>query len=230
MRLQPSTKLRGVGSVYSKGLVFAEKPSIGIEPTRLYDASRFRNHGVHTNITMVQLPNGLWVRGFNGSSSKIVITLSDELKLDKGGFSIGLWVNFDSFSATSSIISAQRGTTRGWNLDATTSPRWSFGHVGLTDLTTLGTVAALSTGQWYHVFCVYDTAKAYIYENGAEDVSENEIGKITTPIDNVHLGRYAASATQFLSGYIALVGIYNYALSAGKIKQIFKAARHWFEV
>ncbi|GAI10844.1 unnamed protein product, partial [marine sediment metagenome] len=53
----------------STGIVFAEKPSIGIEPTRLPDRSRWGNHGTYTDITDKQLPSGLWVRTFNGSSS-----------------------------------------------------------------------------------------------------------------------------------------------------------------
>jgi len=77
----------------STGRVFAEKPSIGIEPTRLYDASRrFKNHGTHTDVTMVRLPSGLWVRSFNGSSSKV--TISDAPSLDISlGITLLVWVN-----------------------------------------------------------------------------------------------------------------------------------------
>jgi len=61
----------------STGRVFAEKPSISVEPTRLPDRSRFGSHCVYTDIVDKQLPSGLWVRTLNGSTSKLKNSTSD---------------------------------------------------------------------------------------------------------------------------------------------------------
>ena len=39
------------------GAVLWEKPTFGTEPTRLYDQSRYGNHGTYTDVTDVQLPS-----------------------------------------------------------------------------------------------------------------------------------------------------------------------------
>ena len=76
----------------STGLVFREKPSIGIEPARLYNAIRDGTHGTYTAITDKQFPSGLWVRTFNGSTS--IIDCGDQVTAR----AIGFWLNPDSTS------------------------------------------------------------------------------------------------------------------------------------
>ena len=55
----------------TKGLVLDPEASRDIEPgiVTLYDRSRFQNNGAMTDVTWVRLPSGLWVMGFNGTTS-----------------------------------------------------------------------------------------------------------------------------------------------------------------
>jgi len=213
----------------STGLVFAEKPSIGIEPTRLYDRSRFGNHGVHTDITMGQRPSGLWVRSFNGTSSYV---------------DLGSDVSIKNFSAITILFWFKGVTASGLNtiLD---SGYWAadYGYYAyMADGTnTISTKVrdkngAVSTGTetftnnvWVQSGLTYDRATLYSVKNGALAIGgvQNADAEITSS-QNPLIGRRSNDTVDYLTGKVGLLRIYNYALSAGQIKKIFEAERHWF--
>ncbi len=76
-----------------RGLVLDPREFRGVStpPDSLKDESRYGNDGVHTDITWVRLPSGVWARGFNGSTS--VINLGDRASLTftSGPFSFFCW-------------------------------------------------------------------------------------------------------------------------------------------
>jgi len=126
----------------SIGLVFAEKPSIGIEPTRLFDRSRFGNHGTYTDITDVQLPSGLWVRTFNGSSS--IIDCGD-LGVARA---LSLWLNPNS--TTESILEEIDDTGVTISSGTVVYGSWDNCFVDAEDTDTI------TTG-WHHLFLTSTT-------------------------------------------------------------------------
>ncbi len=74
----------------STGRVLWDKPYSGsVTPTKLTDRSRMGNDGVWTSVTAKQLPSGLWVETFNGTSSEIVVP--DAPSLSPLAISLVLW-------------------------------------------------------------------------------------------------------------------------------------------
>lgn len=155
----------------STGLVLGEKPSVGIEPTRLPDRSRFGNHGTYTNITDVQLPSGLWVRECNGTSSKVDVgDIANPVK------SVGLWVYPDNH--TRSIMDLDSGT-HSIEIDASsdiTATGWSSPTIYVNG----AVAAAITLSKWNFVFVTTATAI---------DVSNLDIGTEATWYD----GKFALS-------------------------------------
>jgi len=179
--------------VKSTGLAFAEKPSIGIEPTRLPDRSRFGNHGTYTDIVDKQLPSGLWVRTFNGSTS--IIDCGD-LGVARA---LSLWLNPDS--TTESIL--EEIDNVGVTIDAGTMlyGSWDNCFVDAVDTDTI-------TAAWHHIVLTSTTDV---------DVSAFRLGLV--------------NATFFTGDIAPLLRLYKtYAPSAGQIKKIFEAQRHWIGV
>ena len=89
----------------SSGLVLCEKPSIGsVAPTKLTDRSRFGNDGTWTAITAKQLPSGLWVSTYNGTTSKIAIG-----NIGQNIQTVCAWIYPDDIT-TRSIVDLDGGT------------------------------------------------------------------------------------------------------------------------
>lgn len=84
----------------SSGLILREKPYFGpVTPTSLVDRSRFGNNGAFTNITMSQLPSGLWVREHNSATNRV----SFSNNLIKAAGAINLWVYWQRLSTVSGV-------------------------------------------------------------------------------------------------------------------------------
>lgn len=161
----------------STGIVFAEKPSIGIEPTNLPDMSRYGNHGAYANITDKQLPSGLWVRTFNGSTS--IIDCGD-LGLARA---LSFWFNPNSI--TESILEEIDNVGVTISSGTMVYGSWDNCFVDAVDTDTV------TTG-WHHIFITSTTDV---------DVSAFRLGLVnatyfTGDIGLLKLYRYAPSAGQ----------------------------------
>ncbi len=211
----------------STGLVFAEKPSIGIEPTRLYDRSRFGNHGTYTDITDVQLPSGLWVRGFNGNSSKIWIEGTPSLDIT-GKITVGAWVYVEKDADQDIISKFDVSGNMGYLLmrGATGNDLLFFtGAAGGANAAHFATALDI----WVFVVGTYDGTDTKIYTQG---VYRNSAVTPLVPAStgtNLFMGM-REDFNNLLEGKVGLPFVKRYDLSAGQIKKIFEAERHWFGV
>ena len=213
----------------STGIVFTEKPSIGIEPTRLFDRSRFGNHGTYTNVTDAQLPSGLWVRSFAGNGK---IDCGDGISLDLTlAMTLMAWVTFDNIANNEAIIARDDngGVKRNYLLykDGANKTVFTFQVSNATKTTTHHT--AVSAAIWYHCVATYDKVTMETYLNAVVGTSPTaETGTVDNDDTPLLIGARADGLE--LTGDVALPKIFNYALSAGQIKKIFEAERHWFGV
>ena len=127
----------------STGYVLCEKPSVGIEPTRLTDKSRFENHGTYTSITDVQLTSGSWVASYDGIASKITVgDLAQNIQ------TFMCWIYADAISRA--IVDFDSGT-HSVEIDATpdvTATGWATPTIYVNGSSASATVA-IST--WYHI-------------------------------------------------------------------------------
>ena len=80
------------------------------------------------------------------------------------------------------------------------------------------TGTTLSTGTWYHVALVCDTANAYIYLNGVQDVTRG----MTSFTPNAIL---CGGASQYLNGRHAAVKIWSAALTIDQVKAEMQTIR-----
>jgi Concanavalin A-like lectin/glucanases superfamily len=102
--------------------------------------------------------------------------------------------------------------------------RWGDGGGAWFGTTSNATYVA---GRWYHVAGVYASSTAYLYINGALDKSQD------TPNGPIYYGGSASSIgsegcgapIQYFNGKIDDVRIYNRALSAAEVKQLYNAGR-----
>ena len=218
----------------STGLVFAEKPSIGIEPIRLPDRSRFGNHGTYTNITDVQLPSGLWIRTFNGSSSTIIVAHNANQLLTTGG-TIEAWIKAESYGEVQGkIVDKSTGVTGG---DGYSLVVINGGYIRLyingsarqSDVNAI----TFGDGNFSHVVVTWDnTGLCTFYVNGSQSGTPGIATDpaVITATNALTIGNRSGFTDRTFDGDIALSKVYNYVLSAEQVAAIFQNERHWFGV
>lgn len=222
----------------SIGYALKERAYIGSAspPDTFEDESRFGNNGVHTDITWVKNPAGLWVRGFNGSSSHVVIPDAPSVRFTDN-LTLLIWC-YPTVDQHEGILS-KYGVDDGWGEYAlihtatTNRARVNLNNNG-SDTTFNDLVFSLT--RWHHLAVTYSKAagKIYGYLDGVKSTTEGSYAtSITTTTDDLYLGLYyytLVSGDGRFNGDLAHFGELNYALSAGKIKQMFEAERHLFGI
>lgn len=77
-------------------------------------------------------------------------------------------------------------------------------------------------GVWYHVVGVYDGSNMRLYMNGIEEGIEPESGNLLADAAGVTAIGSRGGDTEFLKAKIDDVRIYNRALTAAEVKQLYK--------
>jgi hypothetical protein len=80
----------------------------------------------------------------------------------------------------------------------------------------------MNDGQWHHIAGTYDGAAMRIYWDGTLNSSLSVSGTINTGSDRVYIGGVYGKPKYGFSGVIDEVTIYNRALSAEEIRQLYK--------
>lgn len=219
----------------STGLVFAEKPSIGIEPTRLYDRSRFGNHGAVSGAVATRLPSGLWGWTFVDGDDDTITIASFLPKIRSNTFLIWAIPNFDHNTAgiNGGLITLRTGGGNyiSWYFDGTNDylyTRWR----GDTTWPTTTTLMSFHAGDplFMAVSAEVGSASLKVYCNGVLIDSEavTLITAMETGNHRIDIGNWFDSSLDF-DGVLALPRI-SRVLTLGQIKKIFEAERHWFGV
>ncbi|MHC4396862.1 MAG: LamG-like jellyroll fold domain-containing protein [Planctomycetota bacterium] len=76
-------------------------------------------------------------------------------------------------------------------------------------------------GKWHHIAGVYDGSKAYLYIDGSEDISTVASGAIGTNDTPVCIGYNAEDEEGFWCGFIDDVAIFDHALNADEVSQLY---------
>lgn len=84
----------------------------------------------------------------------------------------------------------------------------------------------VSIGTWYYIVGVYNGSYMNIYINGVQNgTAQAQTGSINTNSINVNIGRFLADNSDYFSGSIGEVRIYNRALSQAEITSLFNLER-----
>lgn len=86
----------------------------------------------------------------------------------------------------------------------------------------------LSTGRWYHIVVTKSTTGFFLYVDGELNNSNTRTGSITTNSSNLVIGNWLAGGARAWDGKVAMVRIYNVALSADEVMQNYNHSKHKF--
>src|SRR3989344_980246 len=159
---------------------------------------------------------------FDGSSDKYVTT-SDSNSLDINGTAITMsaWAkptstNYGQIITKLNIVS----TNMPWDIQLYTNDY--FYTAIKTDSNGFAEIRSANTasfGQWQHLVTVYNGTNIIFYVNGVQSSIGSQSGNIVTNDQNLYLGGIAGG--EVFLGSIDEIRIYNRALSAGDVNQLY---------
>ncbi len=172
---------------------------------------------------------------FNGTDQYINVGDSDNFSFGNGAtdspFSVSAWANIDSLSNFTILTKGVYSSTGEWHVRMTGSNQM---HLVLYDGTAYEACIineSLSTNQWYHFAFTYDgrgtpSANQGIigYLNGSPaTLSRVDFGNYQAMTNTVSPLYIAKNSNNYSNGKLDEVAIFNTALPASKIQQIYNA-------
>lgn len=236
--------------VYKRVLTAAEKTSLyesydpGIQVSNLQkglvgqwkmdgnanDATSYQNDGTVTGAVLANDRKGQAQKayGFNGSSDKINAGNAASLQISNN-ITLAAWVNVTSNSGSyPSIVIKANSSFTGYGIllesGASYKPTGFF-YNGL-DWSTSRVLhtSALTVGTWYHLVYTYDHAVHRIYVNGVQTNSTNDTtGGVVETTRVLGIGYSSNGDTRFFNGLIDGVRVYNRALTATEVMQLYES-------
>ena len=221
--------------IVTDGLVLsldaADKNSYPGSGTTWSDLSPYGNNGTLTNGPTFDSDDGGSIV-FDGDND--YVTLGNDTNLELQNLSISAWFNLDTLEADIDFYSsAADNGTNGYRLGTTGSTEiiWLVGDASGYTLKFSSGLSA-STGEWKCVTATYDSSNLRIYIDGLLNVTESATKTIThaNPIVIGARGGDLGNNDNGIDGKIAIVQVYNRALSAAEILQNYNAQRSRFGV
>lgn len=209
----------------TRGLVGAWCPSLGATGFRLLDRSGRNSHGTLTNMASTSwvASGGKGALNFDGVDDYVATPVNSQSFLF-----ISAWVNFTSSGSIRQIYTADNaGSNRRWQF------RWNGTGIQLivfrsSDGSNSNAVftSAVNSGTWRHVAGSWDGQTIVVFVDGISRASQSFSG---VPIgvgtnSDARIGGDAI-ASNYFSGQIDDVRVYNRVLTASEVLQMYIRGR-----
>jgi hypothetical protein len=183
--------------------------------------------------------SGAWFNGatgkvnasmdFDGSDDYIVVPYNSKLVAPQMSFSV--WVNVDSYpiSTTREVLRKEGSYSIGYGTDGTADPTLSTWDIGIkipTIVRVFVPIKNIPAGQWNHIAFTADGTTLKVYINGKLfKPTTSYSGNIAdNASNNLFLGTYGTttpSLGRWFNGKVDDVRIFNYALTAQQIRDVY---------
>jgi hypothetical protein len=182
--------------------------------------------GNSNNATLVNSP--VWAAGKSGTglqfSGNNYISIPSSPVLSGGsGLTVSMWVNTSAIGSKN-ILSKRHGTTpySSYNMtvDTQTNNRASCSVTNNSGASASAGAAAntFTRGVWQHIVCVYNGSNVRMYTNGVHNGFTNNLTGTVYSSNNL---LYIPMSNSAFSGSLDEVRIYNRALSAEEVAQLY---------
>jgi len=183
--------------------------------------------------------NAHFVTGYLGSTLSLdgdgdYVTVPDSSTLRlSGAFTISAWVKLNSLTPEGNTLRIlEKGTSPGqkyWMFYSETTKQFGFGFINSADDIQLRTVKTnWKPDQWYHIVGTYNPYSSSnnmkIFVNGAMDNQATETGKPSVNYKPLVIGARSGLDWEFWPGDIDEVRIYNKALTASDVSNLYESA------
>ncbi|MDD4985796.1 MAG: prepilin-type N-terminal cleavage/methylation domain-containing protein [Dehalococcoidales bacterium] len=189
------------------------------------DTSGWDNHGTINGATYTSnTPSGIgYALSFNGVNNYVGIGSGISLSFGTQPFTVEAWVNLDNLTGNKVIIGNRDNAIGGYYVAAINQDIYYYNQGGSAVVRTGPVLSSALT--WYHVVFVRDGSNSKMYLNGVLQTltvnSETGQNLSDTGLATYIGKRNVGTGDYFMKGLIDEVRIYNSALTAVDIQQLY---------
>lgn len=215
----------------TQGLIGAWCPSLGATGFRLQDRSGRNNHGTLTNMASTSWTTSGGKLALGPFGNPRYVDIPDAPHLNPTA-QIGFAVWYNSSLTSSSFTYCLLGKST--SVNAQPYPAFDIRAAGgstfecaiaIGATSRLISLGSLVANEWTHVAFTYDGVTLSGYRNGARIATLAVTGAIGTTTSPLRLGDNPGFTGRWFSGFIDDVRIYNRALTAPEIRQLYIGGR-----
>jgi len=210
------------GGLVTRGLVFdmdaAKKDSYAGSGTTWYDISGNSSVGTLTNgPTFTTSGSGGIV--FDGVDDYIAVGTNYNIPISSSAYTINVWFKPNSLTGALGLVGwGNYGSTNQVNAFRLSDNGFRHYWWG-NDLD--ANAVGMSIGSWYNAVALFDGTTRQIWLNNSVKASNTPVGKNTVGTSNLTIGR--TYNTEYFSGTIGSVQIYNVGLTSTEVAQNYNA-------
>lgn len=193
------------------------------------DRTTNNNHGTLTNMIgtgashyrdgQVIMPVANSYLDFDGSDDYVTVSVT-------GTKTVEVWFNPDTTSGTNVLYGPYANGRDNW-LDFSTTVRLLATESADTNNFTI-TGGSISTGNWYQAVAIIDGTTATLYLNGSQVATTTKTFTIGSWSGNADIGKRGALSQNYANAQIALVRVYNKALTAAEVLSNYNTTKGRF--
>ncbi|MFA5133862.1 MAG: LamG-like jellyroll fold domain-containing protein [Patescibacteria group bacterium] len=206
-----------------------------INGTKVYDKSGFKNNAVAvSDPTTVK---GKIKQGINLNGTTQYLSVADSTRLEPAnGLTVSVWIKPDTIGDSDAILGKTDGNWQsGYGIDFATGWRSNFElqkniFFWMESYDLYNVSANVSTNEWTLITGTYDRNTLKLYKNGGLASSTPFSMAITYTADPLEIGRMGGSNDYNFDGAIDDVRIYNYALSAQEVANLYNSAKENYTI
>ncbi len=164
---------------------------------------------------------GPWAGTFNGANNTVTVTATSSLE-SFNSVTMCAWANLKELSGSYEGIIGKRTSSNyeyGINFNNTTFQVYTSGLSGISGFT-----YTLPINTWTFVCGAMSSAPTALYINGSLFGTKGSGGGIINSTNNLLIGS-SFSGSEFFNGFIDDVRVYNRALSAAEIQEMYNATK-----
>ena len=202
-----------------------------------YDSSENQNNGTITiGSTLPQNSVGTctdgqstsaWYNGRNGKYNYSLkfdgaddkVDVNDNASLESSTISISTWVYITGTTGNYQVVAIKGSTDYEISITSDLHPRFGITNSSASRVVWDLTSITLSQNTWYQLALTYDGLQINAYVNGQYIDHRDQTGNVRNSVSGLAIG-YLTN-TYWLKGQIDDVRIYNYALTATQIKNLY---------
>ncbi|HYO24314.1 MAG TPA: LamG domain-containing protein [Lacipirellulaceae bacterium] len=196
------------------------------------DSSAKNLDGTHTNGVAVGQSGpypglGQYAASFDGVNDYVAGPAATNYTSFDDGFSIAGWVFLDSYVNFAPILELGSTDVAGiLSFSASGQVRFT-GQSSAGASNSVVTATTLPTNQWKYVVGTFDGGTLKVYIDGKLDSTTANAFVIRDPTGNISIGASIAGSDEFLDGKLHDVRLYNRALAADEVVELYGLIGHW---
>ena len=176
---------------------------------------------------------GPWAGYFDGSTDSIQLPSATGIQSFSSGFSVAMWAYPATVAPTvnKTLVGNINAAASGWSIIETTAGLWQARCYGCNNggNVTMSSATAVTANSWYFVVFTWGANGSYgkgaLYVNGALAASSNtnasQVYVASSSATRIGRGYGFTGSPDYFQGRINDVRIYNRALSASEIAQMY---------